>query len=110
MVFAEAHLWVLGAKEGKISKLDPKTNKVVATIETGIPATATSIAFGDGHLWVGAGGYPLTKISPQTDKVVRQFAGEGAGTVRFAANSLWIMNNTKITRIDPKRVALTLPD
>jgi virginiamycin B lyase len=112
MAYGESHLWVLGAKEGKISKIDPKTNKAVTTIETGIPAAAMSMAFGDGHVWVSAAGYPLTKINAQTDKVVQQFAGEGGGMLRFAANALWLVNPAKLTlsRIDPKRVAATLPE
>ncbi len=112
MAFGDGHLWVLGNAEGKISKIDPKTFKVVATIETGVPNGSGNLAFGDGHIWVTAAGYPLTKINTQTDKVVQQFAGEGGGIVRFGLGSIWLLNPAKMTvsRIDPKRVAATLPD
>lgn len=110
--FGEGHFWVLGNKEGKVSKIDPKTSKIVATIETRVPNGKGNLVFGDGHLWVAASGYPLTKINAQTDKVVQQFVGDGAGTLRFAVGSLWILNPAKstVSRFDPKRIAATLPD
>lgn len=112
VAFGEAHLWVLGNAEGKVSKIDPKTNKVVGTIETGVSSGGGNLAFGDGHLWVSAAGYPLTKINAQTDKAVQQFVGEGGGWVRFGLGSVWLVNPAKMTvsRFDPKRVAATLPD
>ncbi len=112
LAFGEGHLWVLGGKEGKISKIDPKTDKVVATIETGVPGVAGSLAFGDGALWVSQPGYPLTKIDAKTDKVLQQFAGEGASLVRVAFGSVWLLDAAKmqVQRFDPKRIAATLPD
>jgi virginiamycin B lyase len=112
MAFGEAHIWVLGNKDGKVSKIDPKTNKEVATVETGVPNGNGSIAFGDGFVWVSSTGYPLTKIDPKTDKVMQQFAGDGGSMVRFGMGSIWLVNPAKMTvsRFDPKRIALTLPD
>lgn len=112
ILFAEEHLWVLGNKEGKISKVDPKTNKVVATIETGVPGGNGSLAFGEGAVWASATGYPLTRIDAKNDKVLQQFAGEAGGMVKFAAGSVWLINPAKMTvsRFDPKRIALTIPD
>ncbi|WP_031495091.1 YncE family protein [Bryobacter aggregatus] len=112
VVFGEAHLWVLGNLEGKVSKIDPKTNKVVATIETGVSNGGGNLAFGDGQVWVSAAGYPLTKIHAQNDKVMQQFVGDGGGMVRFGLGSIWLVNPAKmsVARIDPKRVAATLPD
>src|SRR5262249_9197980 len=112
LAFGAAHIWVLCTAEGKISKIDPKTNKVVATVETGVPNSNGALAFGDGHVWVTLAGYPLTKINAENDKVVQQFAGEGGGMIRFAQNSIWLANPAKATvsRIDPKRVAATLAE
>ena len=103
---------MLGNKDGKVSKIDPKTNKVVATIETGVPNGKGNLVVGDGQVWVAASGYPLTKISTQTDKVVQQFVGDGGGMVRFALGSLWMLSPSKstVSRFDPKRIAATLPD
>lgn len=112
LTFGEGHIWVLGNKEGKISKIDPKTNKVVATIETGVPNGNGTLSYGAGAVWVSQDGYPLTKVDAKTDKVLQQFAGEGGNMVRFAAGSVWLLHPAKmtVTRFDPKRVALTLPD
>lgn len=112
VVFGADHLWVLGALDGKISKIDPKTNKVVATIETGVAKAEGSLAFGDGHIWVSQPGYPLTRINATSDKVVQQFVGEGGGLVRFASGSVWLLDagKTTVSRFDPKRINLTLPE
>lgn len=112
MAFAEGTLFVLGKKEGKISKIDPKTNKVTGTIETKVNAANGTLAFGDGYLWVSQAGFPLTKIDVKNDKVMQQFYGEGAGTIKFAASALWLLPTGKaeIKRIDPKRVAVTLAE
>ncbi len=112
MAFAEGTLYVLGKKEGKISKIDPKTNKVTGTIETKVSGAQASMAFGEGYLWLSQPGFPLTKIDIKNDKVVQQFFGEGAGTLKFAAGALWLAPTGKpeVKRIDPKRVAATLAD
>jgi streptogramin lyase len=112
LAFAEGSLFVLGKKEGKISKIDPKTNKVTATIETQVPGANGYIAIGDGYLWLSQTGFPLTKVNLKTEKILQQFFGDGAGTIKFAAGSLWLASAGKpeLKRIDPKRVAATLAD
>ena len=56
--------------------------------------------------------FPLTRIDPQTKKVVQQFWGAGGGAIQFGANSLWLSNRRAGTllRIDPKRVQATLAE
>ena len=111
-VHGENHVFVLGAKDGKISKVDPKTDKVVETIDTAVPGVTGTLAYSDGTLWVSQEGFPLTRIETKSGKVLQQFYGEGGGLLQFAAGSLWIGSSTKpgLARIDPKRVALTLPE
>lgn len=112
MAYGENHLWVLGAKEGKISKLDPKTDKVVATIETAVPEAGGMLSFGEGFLWVGQAGFPLTKVDAKNDKVMQQFWGDGGGLVKIAFGSVWVgdAKGKRLVRLDPKRIALTLPE
>lgn len=107
-----ASIWVLSKAEGKVARIDPKTNKVTTTIELGIPNAAGTIEFGEGSVWVGAPGFPISRIDPQTDKVAQQFAGAGAGPLKFGLGSLWLSNidQGKVMRYDPKRITATLAE
>ena len=70
------------------------------------------IALGQGSLWVTLSGFPLTRVDPQSEKVVQQFFGDGGGSIHFGQNSIWLTNLTQGTlwRIDPKRVLATLSE
>ncbi|MCX6591933.1 MAG: hypothetical protein NTZ56_10435 [Acidobacteria bacterium] len=111
-VFGENSVWVLAAADGKVVRIDPKTNKSTATIDLGIPDAEGSLAFSDGSVWVSAVGFPITQIDPQTDKVVKQFVGEGGGVIQTGLGSLWLANlpGQTLWRIDPKRLAATLAE
>jgi streptogramin lyase len=114
LVIGEGSVWVLCEKEGKIERIDPKTNKISKTIDLGAPATNGGIADGLGSLWVTMQGFPLTRIDTTADKekVLQQFYGEGGGAISVGLGSLWLsnLNNGKLWRIDPKRVAATLAE
>jgi streptogramin lyase len=109
----DGSIWVLGLKEGKIDRIDPKTNKVIKTIDLLIPgASEGSIAFGENALWATLTGFPLMRIDTTAEKetIVQQFWGEGGGLIQTAAGSLWLTNpkESKLLRLDPKRVIATL--
>ena len=48
MAVGEGFVWTLNQTRGTISKIDPVTKKVVATIEAGVPGTGGDIAAGEG--------------------------------------------------------------
>jgi virginiamycin B lyase len=110
LVIGENSVWVLCAKDGKVERIDPKTNKVIKTIETGAPATGGAIAFGEGSVWISMPSFPLTRIDPQTDKVVQQFYGPGGGIVQAGLGSVWLADSGKLLRFDPRRIAATLAE
>jgi streptogramin lyase len=103
---------VLCEKDGKIDRIDPKTNKVTKSIELGVPGAAGGIAVGLGSVWVTLDGFPLTRIDPGAEKVVQQFFGTGGGAIQIAANALWLSNlrDGTLWRLDPKRVQATLAE
>jgi streptogramin lyase len=105
---------VLCEKEGKVERIDPKTNKVVKTIELGVPNAHGNLAFGEGFLWVTQDGFPLTRIDPETEKerVAQQFWGQGGGLISVTSGSIWLSNVNKGTvwRLDPKRVIATIAE
>jgi YVTN family beta-propeller protein len=105
-------VWTLNQTEGNVSKVDPKTNKVVATIDVGVPGGGGEIAFGEGSLWVTAFEFPISRIDPESGKVVQQFAGPGGDAIRVGHGSVWLSNIRagNVWRIDPKRIEATLPE
>ena len=86
IAIGETSVWVLCGKDGKVDRIDPKTNKVSKTIDLGVPNIEGQIAIGDGSVWVTMTGYPLTRIDPTAEKeqVVQQFYGEGGGACSSA--------------------------
>jgi streptogramin lyase len=113
LAIGQSSLWVLCLKDGKVERIDPKTNKVTKTIETAVSgATAGGITFGQGSIWVTLSGFPITRIDPVSEKVVQQFWGSGGGAIQFGQGSLWLTNLEEGTlwRIDPKRILATLSE
>jgi streptogramin lyase len=110
LAFGEGAVWVLGDEEGKVSNIDPKTKKITETIDLKAPKALTDLAFGEGSLWVTGAGFPLTRIHPESSKVVQQFHGGNGSRVRTSAGALWLLKDSTLLRIDPKRVAATLAE
>jgi len=105
-------VWTLNQGDGSVSRIDPKTNKVVATIEVGVPGGGGEIAAGEGSVWVTAFQFPLSRIDPATNTVVQQFFGEGGDSVRVGLGWVWLSNLRagNVWRLDPKRIAATMPE
>ena len=112
IALGEGSVWVLCRKDGKVERLDPKTNKVTKTIELGVPGADGGIAVGEGSVWVTLAGFPLTRISPQSEQVVQQFYGEGGGAIAAGGGFVWLVNtgSGSVAKIDPRRVAATLAE
>jgi virginiamycin B lyase len=103
----DGSVWVLSQSDGSVSRIDPTQNKVVATIQVKVPGGGGDIAYGGGYIWVGAGGTPLTRIDPKTNKVVDQYGNyKGADAIRFSFGSVWVSDHAKgdLWRINPLRM------
>jgi streptogramin lyase len=85
-------VWTLNQGDGTISRVDIKTGKVLATIPCGIPGGGGEITFGSGSVWATVFDFPLTQIDPKTNKVVKQWAGQGGDGIRFGFGSVWLSN------------------
>jgi YVTN family beta-propeller protein len=106
----EGGIWLLTDAKGVLSRIDPDTNRVVATIRLK-PYSYAAMA-GYGAIWVTNTGKALTRetgsvqrIDPKTNTVVAtipvrvqpRFLAVGAGAV-------WVLNqgDGSVTRVDPK--------
>jgi hypothetical protein len=104
----DSSLWVM-SMEGTLTRIDPATSQVVASIDTGVPADrgfendgalppkspnngvpATGVAVGDGSVWVRGGGR-LIRVDPATNSV--QATIDVGGTIEGLAagdSNVWI--------------------
>jgi YVTN family beta-propeller protein len=99
-------VWTLNQGDGSISRVDTKTRKLVASIQVGIPGEGGEIAFGLGHIWATVFEIPISEIDPGTNRVVRQWFGDGGDSIRAGHSSVWLSNLRAHTiwRIDPKQL------
>jgi virginiamycin B lyase len=116
LAVGEGGVWTLNRGDGSgpgpvtVSRVDPKTNKVVATIAVGDLGTPAEIAAGEGSVWISAPGVPITRIDPRTNRAVQRFTGEGGGAILVAHGSLWVAAGLQKTwRLDPALVAAMRP-
>ena len=82
----EGAIWVLGTSgDGTVSRIDPRTRKVVKTFKP--PGLPSELAAGEGALWVGnAGGrgdtnelVSVSRVDPRSLKVTRTVKLPGGG-------------------------------
>ena len=94
------HVWF--ASDGKLNALDPRSGKIVRSIE--VPAHAGT-AF-DGQYLYQLAGTRIQKIDPKTGAVMSTIpAPEGGGSgLAWAEGSLWVgrYRNRQIDQIDPE--------
>ena len=88
-------VWTLNQGDGTVSRIDEKSRKVTATIQVGIPGASGDIDYGAESVWPSVLGMPLTRIDATTNKVVRQWAGEGGDSLRLGFGSIWITDYKK---------------
>ncbi len=102
LTVGEGSVWVLNQGDGTVSRVDSVTGKLLATIPTGLSGLGGEIAYGGGSVWATLFGFPITRIDPMQNKVVRQWTGKGGDSIRFAHGSLWLtfLTGAKVWRIN----------
>jgi streptogramin lyase len=95
-------VWVLNQGDGSVSRVDATTGKLIATIPAGIPGFGGEIAFGADAVWATVFKFPITRIDPATNTVVRQWHGAGGDSIRYGHGSLWLTSYSgeKVWRLD----------
>jgi DNA-binding SARP family transcriptional activator/streptogramin lyase len=99
-------LWVLDAA-GRISRIDPTTNTVVAAFRFGTPASSPGgLAIGEGAVWVlDTAAEHLVRIDPTVNQVVATIPLDLSpiDAVTTGGDSVWVTQQTRgaVLRIDP---------
>lgn len=88
-------IWTLNQGDGTVSRVDEKSRKLVATIQAGIPGTGGDIGYGADAIWLTVFDVPLTRVEATTNRVAKQWVGEGGDSLRFGFDSLWITDYKK---------------
>jgi YVTN family beta-propeller protein len=102
-------VWVSNKPKDNVSRFDPKTNKVAATIELGAGKRPCSgLATGFGSLWVpNCGDKTISRIDLKTGAVSATLTtaiGNSEGSIATGAGSVWITADAKgtLVRFDPE--------
>jgi streptogramin lyase len=96
--------WV--ASQGALLRIDPQTNRVVATIPTPVSGENASIAFGEGSVWVTSGqtNGKVYRIDPAANRVTATIeVPGGAFGIVVAAGTVWVTQY--LPEPDPGHVA-----
>ena len=113
MTYGGQALWVANLDDNSISRVDPRTRRVVRTIPT--DASAGGIAFGGGSLWVAnSDAATISRIDPQYNRPVQtipvraQFPFPAPIALAAGAGAVWIVNSSgAVSRLDPARGTVT---
>ncbi|MGE0392162.1 MAG: hypothetical protein AB7I25_02810 [Vicinamibacterales bacterium] len=105
-------VWVTSGRKNMVARLDPKTNTVVTTVDTGVrPCSGLVAAFES--LWVpicGEPDKPATKALQRIDLKTNQITATlhvgpalSEGGIAATADSVWLTSDMKgiLSRIDP---------
>ena len=109
VVAGAGSIWVPSDADGKISRIDPETNKIIATIDV-VPGTFF-LAFGYDALWaVSSDKQLLQRVDAATNSVTGTIElGKQPGFLAAGEGGIWVQEqgDGTVARIDPETVALT---
>src|SRR5262249_13410423 len=99
-------VWISNNPKNSVTRIDPKTNKVMEVIPTG-KGPCSGLAIGFGSLWVpNCGDRNLVRVDLKTSKITATIpvrAGDSEGGIAASPDSIWMMTdrNGTLARIDP---------
>jgi len=88
--------------DGTISRVDMKTNRLLATIAAGIQEQVEKLPSGRIRL-ATVFEVPMTRIDPASDTVAQQWVGPGGDSIRLGHGSVWLTDFAiaKVWRLTP---------
>jgi YVTN family beta-propeller protein len=89
--------------DDSLAVVDAHSGRLVAN--TGVGATPTAVAFGEGAYWItNADGDTVSRIDPRTNAVVQPITvGNGPSGIATGGGAVWVVNSLDgtVSRIDP---------
>jgi len=120
LLYANGSVWVSEHRGGTISRIDPVTTMIVATIPVGStgPSGSTFLAAGDGSIWVSIpNDETIVRVDPTTNKIRATIhvghadALDAGGQIAADPVAGWAIlqsdSNAGVARIDPTSNAIT---
>jgi virginiamycin B lyase len=93
---------------GRLSRVDPVTNRVVATIQ--LPGWPDAVGAGPSGVWVRGARGPVWQVDPASNRVVATIGvpgglGRTRGSVVVTSQAVWVSDpaNTALVQLDPRR-------
>ena len=88
----EGGVWVQNNVDGTVTRVDPKTDKVVATIPVdGGFIRGGDLATGGGYVWARVSSTLVAQVDPATNTAVISYGpGAGSGSVAADDELVWI--------------------
>jgi len=112
LAVGDRSVWVTSSARGVVYRIDPSTNRVIATVHVGGPVLG--VAVGAGRVWVTrprAGQGQLIAIDPRDDRVTGQpiEVGSGPGQVVYGLHAVWVQNTSpaSVVRVNPSSGKVT---
>ena len=106
LVSAFDSVWVPNCGNGTLSRIEPKSGKVTATIEVAVADVPTAIAASPDSVWLLSDQRTtISRIDPIANTVVAEVRVEaGCNSLVFAESALWLTCPAlnKVIRVDPR--------
>lgn len=109
VVAGAGSIWVPSGAEGKIARIDPETNEVIATVD--VAPNTFFLAFGFDSLWaVSSDERLIQRVDPATNSVTGTTElGKQPGFLAAGEGGVWVQEqgDGTVARIDPETVKVT---
>jgi serine/threonine protein kinase/streptogramin lyase len=95
----------LAIRKPSLQRIDPRTNRLVATIPVG-PTYPGGLALGGGHVWLADAEHnALYRVDPRTNSFRAVVKGiESETGLAFGGGSVWVLNtiDNTVSQLDPR--------
>ena len=106
---ADGGVWVANFDSGTLSRIDPRTRRVVIVTNAG--GTPTGLAVGDSAVWISNGfAGRVLRIDKQSGRVTATIPIDGhPGAIAVDQNAIWVANPIfdTVARVDPNTLQVT---
>lgn len=102
-------IWIASSEKGVVSRVDPATNAVAATVQ--VDLNTSYLTYGFGAVWaVSLPGQTLQRIDPVTNTVTtKTLLGKAPGFLAAGEGAVWVQEqgDGTLARIDPRSGEVT---